>query len=59
MATIIPVLVRERCLGHVLERGREGFEAFNSAEQSLGIFASAATAVQELIDAASNPPEAA
>jgi hypothetical protein len=55
---LIPVLVRERCLGHVIERGHTGFEAFDAAEQSLGTFATAAEAVAALIAAASSPEDA-
>jgi hypothetical protein len=27
-----------RCLGHIINRGREGFEAFDRGDRSLGIF---------------------
>jgi hypothetical protein len=39
---------QRRCIGHVLSRGKEGFEAFDVADRSIGIFqtqAQAATAV--------------
>jgi hypothetical protein len=38
----------QRCIGFVLNRGRDGFEAFNAEQQSLGLFPTrneAATAV--------------
>jgi len=38
----------QRCCGWVFARGRQGFEAFTAAQQSLGIFATqreAATAI--------------
>jgi hypothetical protein len=39
-ATKIGVFYQERCLGHVLTRGCEAFEAYDHAEQSLGVFSS-------------------
>ena len=32
------VYYEQRRIGHVLERGEEGFEAFDHTERSLGIF---------------------
>ena len=55
---LIPVLVHERCIGHVINRGPAGFEAFNSAERSLGTFSTAADAVAALVAAASAPEDA-
>jgi hypothetical protein len=57
--TLIPILAGEVCIGHVIDRGRAGFEAFDRDDQSLGIFATAAQAVDALLAAASTPPEAA
>jgi hypothetical protein len=40
----------QRCCGWVFARGKQGFEAFTAAQQSLGIFRTqreAATAVME------------
>jgi hypothetical protein len=44
----VSVYCEERYIGHVLARGREGFEAYDHHEQSLGIFTTedeAATAI--------------
>jgi len=32
------------CIGHLIDRGREGVEAFTADEKSLGVFESAARA---------------
>ena len=40
------------CVGHVLERGSAGFEAFDDYDISLGIFPTADAAVETLITAA-------
>jgi hypothetical protein len=58
-SSLTPVLVDNHCIGHVLDRGRAGFQAFDASDQSIGTFATAADAVQALIAAASTPPEAA
>jgi Na+/proline symporter len=57
-SALIPVLISDRYVGCLLDRGKLGHEAFNAAERSLGTFASAAEAVAALIAAASEPPEA-
>lgn len=59
MVTLIPLIVHERCIGHLIERGKLGFEAFDAADQSIGVFPTAAAAVTALIAAATPPPEAA
>jgi hypothetical protein len=56
---LIPLIVHERCIGHFLARGREGHEAFDADEQSLGVFPTAAEAVAALIAASSEPEDAA
>lgn len=55
-STLIPILAGNVCLGHLIERGRSGFEAYDADDKSIGTFATAAAAVEALIDAAS--PEA-
>jgi hypothetical protein len=35
---VIPVLDGQRCLVHVLGRGRHGYEAFHTNDVSLGVF---------------------
>lgn len=56
---LIPLIVHEHCIGHLLARGRLGFEAFDIDEHSLGVFPTADAAVAALIAAASSSPEAA
>jgi hypothetical protein len=53
---LIPILAGNVCIGHLIERGRAGFEAFDRNDVSLGLFASAAAAVDALIAAAAPPP---
>ena len=53
---LVPVLIKETCIGCLLARGCAGFEAFNADDKSLGLFASAAAAIEALIAAASPPP---
>jgi hypothetical protein len=36
------------CVGHILGRGRSGFEAFTAQDESLGLFASQQDAINEL-----------
>jgi hypothetical protein len=36
-------------VGFVIARGRSGYEAFNAAERSLGVFATKDAAIRELI----------
>jgi hypothetical protein len=54
---LIPILAGEICIGHLLDRGRADWEAFDRDDQSLGLFESAAAAVDALIAAASTSPE--
>ena len=56
---LIPILAGERCIGHVIDRGRGGFEAFDRNDKSLGVFMNASAAVEALIAAASKPPGSA
>jgi hypothetical protein len=41
-------------VGHVLARGRSGFEGFDRQERSLGLFKTAAQAANAVFDAASS-----
>jgi hypothetical protein len=41
-------------VGHVLARGRAGFEGFDRQEHSLGLFKTAAQAANAVFDAASS-----
>jgi hypothetical protein len=38
---MVPVIAGTTCLGFLLNRGREGVEAFDRNERSLGVFATA------------------
>jgi hypothetical protein len=38
--TMMPVLHGPRCVGFIFNRGKLGFEAFNSDERSLGTYPS-------------------
>ena len=40
----------QRCIGHVVARGKAGFEAFDSDDRSLGIFASMKLAADTVSD---------
>ena len=42
----------QRCLGHIIKRGKRGFEAFNHNDQSLGVFPSDHEAADALTHAA-------
>jgi hypothetical protein len=46
---IIPILDGQRCLGHVLERGRLAFEAFDMNDVSVGVFLSTGEAADALL----------
>jgi hypothetical protein len=39
-----------RCLGHIIARGKTGFEAFDSDDKSLGLFASQREAAQTIME---------
>ena len=43
-----------QCLGHVLARGKLGFEGFDREEVSLGIFKTQAAAADAVFGAAAN-----
>jgi hypothetical protein len=47
----IPIIVDDHCIGHVIQRLRQcpAFEAFDRADRSLGLFPTAATAVDALV----------
>jgi hypothetical protein len=35
---LVPIISARRCIGFLLRRGREGVEAYDANERSLGIF---------------------
>jgi hypothetical protein len=41
----------QRCLGHILSRGRQGYEAFDRDDRSLGIFPNQQTAADAISEA--------
>jgi hypothetical protein len=49
---MISVYSGRECLGHVLARGRFGFEGFDVDDKSLGVFRSRADAVGAVTEAA-------
>jgi hypothetical protein len=51
---LVPVLAGSRCIGHLLSRGRLGFEAWDHAGQSLGLFETQAAATAAIAEAAEN-----
>jgi hypothetical protein len=52
-SALLSVFDGRRCVGHVLGRGRAGFEAFNSKDISLGLFESRRAAIDAINEAAS------
>jgi hypothetical protein len=38
----------QRCIGHILHRGKKGWEAFNVDDESIGLFKSPAEAANVL-----------
>jgi len=59
---LVPIMTGGACGGFLINRGARGFEAFDAAEKSLGIFLdarSAATAVERSVAPASPPVEPA
>jgi hypothetical protein len=44
-AAMISIFDGRQCIGHVLCRGRMGFEAFNGEDVSLGVFANQKDAI--------------
>jgi hypothetical protein len=42
------VYASQRCIGHVLARGKHGFEAFDNDDKSIGIFANVSVAADAL-----------
>ncbi len=44
------------CLGHVLSRGKEGFEAFDADDKSLGLYSAQALAVAALSEGGHSGP---
>jgi hypothetical protein len=49
---LMSIYVGRRCIGFVLARGREGFEAFDRRERSLGLYPSRVAAVAAIPDTA-------
>ena len=47
---MVSVYDGQGCLGWVIERGRAGFETFDAAEKSLGVFATRDAAINKLKD---------
>jgi hypothetical protein len=48
--SLLSVYDGQRCIGHVLARGKTGFEAFDAEERAIGIYATqreAANAIME------------
>ena len=39
-----------QCLGHIIARGKVGFEAFDSDDKSLGLFASQKEAAKTIME---------
>lgn len=52
----VSVYAGQTCVGHVLNRGKTGFEAINTDDQAVGIFDSAAAAASALEKLASAAP---
>ena len=50
---MVSVYHGQTCIGHILGRGRSGFEAFNAHQHSLGMFPTAHTAADAISEAAS------
>jgi hypothetical protein len=46
--TLLSLYDGTRCLGHLLSRGRLGWEAFNADDQSVGIFTTQTEAASAL-----------
>ena len=42
----------QRCLGHIIVRGKRGFEAFDADDNSLGVFESDSAAADAVTHAA-------
>jgi hypothetical protein len=52
-APIVPVFAHGRCVGMILSRGRQGVEAFNKDDRSIGLFPDQDTAARALAAGAS------
>jgi hypothetical protein len=39
ITSLISVMIDNKCIGYLIKRGKTGFEAFNSDDKSLGMFA--------------------
>ena len=48
----------QQCVGFVLPRGKQGHEAFNREQNSLGVFTTAAAAANAVFDSATNEESA-
>jgi hypothetical protein len=51
-AALLSVFDGRQCIGHVLSRGRAGFEAFNGEDVSLGVFADQKDAIAAINETA-------
>ena len=51
-SAMISIFDGRLCVGHVLGRGRAGFEAFSSEDVSLGVFESQRAAIDAVNEAA-------
>ena len=54
VSPLVYVCDGREAVGHVLARGRAGFERFDRQERSLGLFKTAARAANAVFDAASS-----
>jgi hypothetical protein len=43
-AALLSIYAGRTCLGFIIKRGREGFEAFSASERKLGIYKTASAA---------------
>jgi hypothetical protein len=57
-SAMVSVIAGARCVGFLIGRGREGVEAYDSNERSLGIFLDPIEAARAVEDAAPSGPEA-
>jgi hypothetical protein len=52
---LVSVYDGRQCLGHVLARGKTGFEAFDRDDKSVGVFPTAKQAANALLVEAGGP----
>ena len=58
-SAMLSVFDGRQCIGHVVGRGRAGFEAYDADQRSLGVFASQRAAVDAINESALRDGEAA